>query len=94
MEFKRWGLFRRQGNSGLWVVVKVRKAGIGVMVQAASTFLTFGPRGYKRVRKQSLPLISSYLMGETKCMEPRGEAIPLEPNLEEEELMRKWGEGK
>lgn len=65
MEFKRWGLFRRQGNSGLWVVVKVRKAGIGVMVQAASTFLTFGPREYKRVRKQSLPLISSYLVGET-----------------------------
>lgn len=84
MEFKRWGLFRRQGNSGLWGVVRVRKAGMSVMIQAASTFLTFGPRGYKRVRKQSLPLRSSYLVGEprgvakrhTTCMEPRGEALP------------------
>lgn len=91
------GPIQKAGNSGLWVIVKVRKAGIGVMIQAASTFLTLGPRGYKRVRKQSLPLRSSYLVGETRgtpgVWSPEERHYLLEPNVEEEELVRKRGEG-
>lgn len=82
MEFKRWGLFRRQGNSGLWVIVKVRRQGWVSWFKLPQ--LNFWVQRIQKGEK-AVPAFEKFLSSKgnkgvakrhMRCMEPRGEALP------------------